>query len=177
MLHPRKIIAPALAGLAALSMTTAFVFISSAPPMQDECVLLVEEERYEFWSAESFPRDFEGAFLWDSDTSDQNEQSVRYHIDEVQERGDLLIATGTGAVSYTHFPQEPEVTFDLRIEVDRETGAFEMWEANPSRKENYTVAGKYTAHVDLFSSPRGTISTRWKGDNGQDGTLVLTLPE
>lgn len=174
MLHPRKIIAPAIAGLATFGLAAAFALTTTSHPPQDNCVLEAEVGYdYGHWTVEEFPRTFEGAFLWDADTSDRNEQSVRYRIDDVQERGELLVATGRGVVSYTHFPREPEVSFDLRIEVNRNTGTFQMWESNPSREENYTVAGKYTAEIDVFEAPRESLTARWVGDDGKDGTLVL----
>ena len=148
---------------------------SASEPVEPDCVLVehVEQQEVGLFTVEAFPREFTGSFLWDTDQTPRNEQSVRYTIDSVSERGEILLATGTGSVVYTNFPNIPAVTFDLRVEIDRSRGTFEMWESNPSREENYTVDGKYVGHVDALDATAGSLSMRWLGDDGNHGTLVL----
>lgn len=128
----------------------------------------------ETWSAQTFPRAFEGTFTWDTDFSKSAAQNVRYTVQAVQERDGVLVATGQGKTSYIHYPCEPTVAFDFRIEVDQSTGAFEMWESNPSIEENYVTEGKYVSDLSMLSGSLDTFYVKWKGDDGQDGRLVLT---
>ena len=93
---------------------------SASEPVEPDCVLVehVEQQEVGLFTVEAFPREFTGSFLWDTDQTPRNEQSVRYTIDSVSERGEILLATGTGSVVYTNFPNIPAVTFGLRVEID-----------------------------------------------------------
>ncbi|MEM1348133.1 MAG: hypothetical protein AAGI01_06240 [Myxococcota bacterium] len=178
MIHPRTLLVPSIAGAAVIGLFAAAVVasVSESHVSEPEVVFVQDaaETGVEIWSAETFPRAFEGTFTWDLDHAQISAQHIRYEVGAVQEREGVLIATGRGETSYTHYPCEPAVTFDFRVEVDQSTGAFEMWESSPSIEENYITEGKYVSDLSTLAGNFDTIHVKWKGDNGEDGRLVLT---
>ncbi len=176
MLNPRTLLATSLSvcALGSLALVTgAALWLSapcSAPPVEPNFEL-TESHPILSVTESTFPRAFVGNFTWDSDTQGMDHQTTRLRVEEVNQRGNLIVATGRGLVDFTHYDDKP-TSFDFRMEVDVMTGEFEMWESNPSVTTNYVTEGKYTATL-TSGSYMGFVNATWEGDNGEDGRLVL----
>lgn len=165
MIRPRTLaISPliTIATVAALLVGGSLYYRSASQPETIDCHRYAQQ--YEL-TANNFPTHFQGEFMWDTDVP-ANMQLVALDVEQINEHGAVLEATGRG----TYSTNWRDIDFTFRIEANRDTNMFTMWESNPSVTDGFITQGR---HVATFSNDVDHINARWVGDDGNHGALKL----